>query len=534
MTAQPRATDEPQRRARRLDPIAALLFAVGLAMILRVSRLTFLNQDANWDLLNYHAYVPAALFDGHWFSDLHPAGGGSYTTPYQDLVLWPLISILPAPFAEALIIAIQLTVIIPVGLILRLVVPGLSTPRAMAVALIGVSGTMAMTELGSTQGDIPPAILLAWSLYLLLSIMTGASHPERRAALAGLLVGAAVAIKLTTMLVAPGMLAVVAALVLAGHRRSAALFSFVAPISAVVFYAPWGIVLLSQAGSPLFPFYNAIFKAPRFPTYNAVDTRFPVTNPLDLIMLPLRLAEGTAYTSEIPFRDMRWLLAFAAAALGVSVAAVRGLRGRALDGWRDHLPRLTLLVFWSISFVVWAWYFGIQRYAMVLEVLALPVMCIGACLALPRLPKPASLLALLVIAALLGATTTVVNFGRRPMTWSPLFPTETIEPLDRYDAVVVGSPPLAYLAAVTRNSPGASDRVWIGPPFDPADLAVGQEILRGRSVGVVFYPNARDQAEGAANSLGLTLTQGCQSFVNPLSSEFIGATAEVCAAVPSP
>ena len=153
-------------------------------------------------------------------------------------------------------------------------------------------------------------------------------------------------------------------------------------------------------------------------------------------------------------------------------------------------------------------------------------------MARPRLPSRTSLLMLLVLVALLAGTTRIAPFGRRPMTWAPLFPTETIQPIAKYDAIVIGSDPLAYLRAVTRDAPGSSEQVWLSVPFDTTDRTIGERQLVGKSVGVVFYVNARDAAVSVAADLGLQLTQDCQSFENPMSSPYMSTPVEICTAAP--
>jgi hypothetical protein len=535
MTRQPGGSPSTIRSVR-VDPIAVVLFALGVFLLLRISQLNFLSQDANWDLLNYHAYVPASLLGGTWLSDVHPASIQTYLSPYQDLLLWPLVSSTPAPIATALLVAVQVSIFVPLGLILRTTVAGLSLSRALAVGLIGVSGAMTMTELGSTMGDIPPAILVAWALYLLLSVLAGqAPRAERRAALAGVLVGAAVALKLTVAYLAPALLAIAILLMLAGNRRSGLLFVLVAPAVAIILYAPWAFVLQDHAGSPIFPLFNAIFQAPRYPAINFQDTRFPVRSLVDLALLPIRQGLGTAVTAELQFTDVRWVVAMLAVGLGAGAAALRALRTGARPRRPDHLPALALLVFWFVSYVTWALAFGVQRYVVLLEVLALPVIVIGVSLALPRLPtSPASLLMLILVAAILGGTTTIVDFGRRPMGWAPLVPTETVGPLTRYDAIVIGSDPLAFMRAVTREAPGSSSQVWVGKPFNEADLVVAEEALRGRSVAVLFYADQRAAATAVAGSLHLRLTDECQSFENPMSNWVGLKSVELCSASPSP
>jgi len=521
---------------RRIDPIAVAVFALGVFLLLRISRLNFLSQDANWDLLNYHAYVPASLLNGTWFSDFHPADIQTYFTPYQDLLQWPLVSGVPAPIATAVLVAVQVSIFVPLGLILQTTVPGLSRSRALAMGLIGISGAMTMTELGSTMGDIPPAVLVAWALYLLLSVLAGqAPRTERRAGLAGVLVGTAVTLKFTVACLAPGLLAIALVLILAGKRRSASVFLLVAPVVAILLYAPWAFVLQDHAGSPVFPLFNAIFQAPRYPATNFQDSRFPVTSLVDLVGLPIRQALGTAVTAELQFTDVRWAVAMLAVGLGLGIAAVRVHRTGARLRWDARLPGLALLAFWSISYATWALAFGVQRYAVLLEVLALPVIVIGFSLALPRLAtRRVSVLMLLLLAAFLAVTTKPVDFGRRSMGWAPLVPAETIQTLTRYDAVVIASPPLAYLRAVTRNAPGSSSQTWLGMPFNEADRVAAEQVLRGKSVGMVFYPDDHDSAEAAASTLGFRLTDECMLFDSPLSNSLGLRSVELCSAVQLP
>lgn len=536
MTLQSGDLPSTKIQGRRIDPIAAVLFALGVFLLLWISRLNFLRQDANWDLLNYHAYVPASLLDGTWFSDFHPASIQTYFTPYQDLLQWPLVSGLPAPIATAVLVAVQVSLFVPLGLILQTTVPGLSRSKALAVGLIGVSGAMTITELGSTMGDIPPAVLVAWALYLLLSVLAGqAPRAERRAALAGVLVGAAVALKFTVAYLAPGLLAIAVVLMLAGKRRAAWVFIIVAPGVAILLYAPWAFVLQGQAGSPVFPLFNAIFQAPRYPAIDFHDSRFPVTSLADLASLPIRQASGTAATSELQFKDVRWVLAMAAVGFGLIVVAVRAFRTRARLRLGTRLPGLALIAFWCISYATWALYFGVQRYAVLLEVLAVPVIAIGCWMALPWLSTSrVSVLSLILLAALLAGTTRPVDFGRRPMGWAPIVPAETIQPFPRYDAVVIAAPPLGFLRAVTRNAPGSSGQSWLGMPFNDADRVVAQQVLRGKTVGILFYSYERDSAAGGANSLGFRLTDECVTFDSPLSNTLGLRSVELCSAVPLP
>jgi len=521
---------------RRFDTIAVLLFAVGVWSLYQVSQLNFTQQDANFDLANYHAYVPSALLNGTWFSDIHPALVQTYLTPYQDLLMWPVISVLPAPIATALIVALQVSIFIPLGLILHTVVPAISRPRALGIGLIGVSGAMAMSELGTTFGDIPPAILVAWALYLILSVLAGqTSRPERRATLAGALLGAGLALKYTLVFIAPGLLVLAAFLMVAGMRRSAALFLLSSAVATVLLSAPWALVLQVDYGSPIFPLYNSIFHAPRYPAVDFSDDRFVVRSIKALVKLPFLQWQGTAYTVEMPFKDPRWLIAAVVAGLAILIAALRSFRPTMGFRSRAELPGLALLMFWGVSYAVWAYLFGIQRYAVLLEVLAVLVIVAGAVLILPRLIENAASPSILVLLAVfLAANTTIVDFGRTPMSWQPIFPSQTIEPLTHYDTVLVAEPALSYMRAVTRDAPGSSNQIWLSMPFNVADAVVEAKAISGGSVGVIFYNAHRDEAVSAAAGFGLHLTDQCAFIGNPLANIDLPGTIEVCSATPLP
>jgi len=120
------------------------------------------------------------------------------------------------------------------------------------------------------------------------------------------------------------------------------------------------------------------------------------------------------------------------------------------------------------------------------------------------------------------------------MGWAPIVPAETIQPFSHYDAVVIAAPPLSFLRAVTRNAPGSSGQSWLGMPFNDADGVVAQQVLRGKTVGILFYSYDRDSAAGGANSLGFRLTDDCRLFDSPLANSLGLKSVEFCSAIPSP
>jgi hypothetical protein len=137
-----------------------------------------------------------------------------------------------------------------------------------------------------------------------------------------------------------------------------------------------------------------------------------------------------------------------------------------------------------------------------------------------------------LLAVFLAGNTRIMDFGRRPMDWAPIVPSETIEALTHYDAILVGAPPLAVLRAVTRDAPGSTNQIWLGRPFNDADLAVEKEAIVGKSVGVIFYTYQHDEAAATAGQLGLRMTDQCATFASPLANSDGLVSVEVCSASP--
>ena len=127
-------------------------------------------KDANWDLLNYHAYLPSALLGGTWSNHFHPAGIHSFLTPYLDLFVWPMTTMMSGAWGTAVIGSVQLLAVFPLFLSAWLLQDRKHFSEALAVSLVALTGAMFVTEFGGTMGDSIAAVpaLLGFSLLLAL------------------------------------------------------------------------------------------------------------------------------------------------------------------------------------------------------------------------------------------------------------------------------------------------------------------------------------------------------------------------------
>jgi hypothetical protein len=344
-----------------------------------------MRQDANWDLRNYHFYNAWAFVHGRLGWDLAPAQLQTFHNPLLDL---PFYAMVAADWNPRLI---SFFMVLPAAMgafflakILRLLFAEEQGSARWAYPLIaflvGISAAGPVSLLGSTMNDWPGTTMLIIALWLLLR--RGERRDAQWIALtgAGLLAGIASGLKLTAATYAVGLC--VALLMQRPIRtrglRDAIAFSASATVGIVLSSGAWMWTLYSHFGSPLFPYFNDIFRSPWWDQTRVFHDKFgPHTLP-GWLTFPLPLfSDSVHYVSESFIRDWRlpliYLAGIAAIATWIWRRAQRGAIDATLaDATLAHGARKWrfVLVFWAASFAVWAAMHSIYRYLMPLELLS--------------------------------------------------------------------------------------------------------------------------------------------------------------------
>ncbi len=330
------------------------------------------GQDRNWDLLNYHLYVPYAWLEGRHGIDLAAAQMQSYFPPLIDLPYYALIQAFPGPMVAFLFGLLHALAIIPLYAIARHFV----TPRlAFVLSLAGCLSTSWLSGLGTTMGDNLAALGLVLAIMLVLPIVRGHVYrPEYPAVWlsgAGLILGVFVGLKITNGIFA---IALVGAFALSCPCRLKARlgYTLVLGVSALagLFSAVgyWFLFLWAEFGNPLFPQFNQLFDAPLASSIGIADQRRLPGSFVEALSWPLKLVTDPNHFSEVGQRSVVWLLL----TLGMLFLLVRQIAGR----WMptvitevNHEERF-LLLFLVMGFAIWVFTFSIFRYLVVLELLA--------------------------------------------------------------------------------------------------------------------------------------------------------------------
>ena len=400
----------------------------------------FVGEDVNWDWLNYHEYNVWAVINDRYGIDAMPAGFQTYFNPVVYFPIYYLRHWLPLPYGMMIMGAVHGLNLLLIYFLVRVLLRQTVTVSAIGAAiLIAAVGPMTLSEVGTSFSDILTALPILAGCILILS----GEGRQGRYVLAGLLIGAAVGLKLTNVVYALGA----AAAVLAASRPLKATFCLGVggAVGALATGGAWGLMLWREMGNPIFPLFNAVFQSPELVPMNIMDWQFLPRGLLDALAYPFYWLVGDNRSSEYPFRDARFAVATVLIVLGI---------GRGLITRSDIFTRrdTQFLLFFAVSYATWLALFSIQRYAIVLELLCAPliVLLIHRCIA--GAPGSASLRAssvrmnamMLTVALAIALWSQPGDWFRRPWT-NPYNPTIS-KSLEQPAVYLLVDKPLAYIA----------------------------------------------------------------------------------------
>ncbi|HXZ93722.1 MAG TPA: hypothetical protein VEG36_12675 [Burkholderiales bacterium] len=353
-------------------------WAFALPAVLCAAWTIYAGKDLNWDLLNYHYYLPYEWLDQRVGQDFFAASAQSYLNPAGYIPFYLMVSAGWHSVLVSVVLALLHSLSLPLLYLLawRLFAHRAHPERAilsLLAATLGAATAVLWETIGTSFLDpliIPP--LLAG---LLLLVDEAPGNVVRRAALAGALFGVAAALKYSAAIF--GLAALPLAAAMPGTRGMAkwrASFSYVAGgvLAVAVLAGPWLALMQREFGNPVFPLMNAWFRSPYFASVNLAGDRFGVDGVASLFSFPFRMISlDRSVYSENFAPDLRFAALLAIAVCLPVVAAMRpGSRDSVLRG-----PDWRLFAFFSVAFALWLASSANARYGLLVLLLA------GLCLA---------------------------------------------------------------------------------------------------------------------------------------------------------
>lgn len=230
-----------------------------------------LGKDMAWDTLNYHLYSGFSALNDRFGQDYFAAGPLAYLNPYAYIPFYAMVDAHLPALVICSVFAVAHSIILwfsfELGMAVCPSVDGRTRILAGSCAVaLAFMNPILMQEIGSCFADITTAELALGGWLLLAG--TVRRPGISRLVSAGLILGAASALKLSNALAAISAFALLGILPLGwrGRIRHGVLYGTSLGIGFVVVAAPWSYRLAMVFGNPLFPMFNQIFRSREFPT----------------------------------------------------------------------------------------------------------------------------------------------------------------------------------------------------------------------------------------------------------------------------
>lgn len=515
------------RRAPRLAPREWLF--LGLVIAGWSLFVIALGKDMSWDFRNYHWYAPYAFLNGRMGIDVAVSHQATYYNPLLDIPFYWLARHTTSWFALGVLGAAQGSNVVPLYLIARSLLR-IDEPKvaSAALTLLCMTGGLTLGLAGKTYYDNVTSVFALTGLAILIiqrdTLRTG---PLRRAAflsaIAGLITGSAVGLKLPE---APYALGFAAALVaLGGDRRQQSVRLVAGGIFGVigvfVFAGFWFVRMDHLTGNPLFPYFNQYFHSPLALTASYRDVRFLPHDALHALLDPILFSIDWRVANDLPFTDIRVGLAYV---LLIATGPIWLLRRRTADPLTNPDGTRVLFAFVVVSYVAWISVFGIYRYILTLEMLA-PLVIVAAVGCWP-LGREAKLTVLGVLTIAIMATTRAAFLDRAPVD-DPYVQAKLpeIPNPDHTMVLMTGEAPMGYLVpSLPHQVPVLRIDGWLIQPQDGSRLTAETKARVAAFTGDLYLianPYEINRARAALADYGLAFkTDECRDIETNLGGPY--------------
>lgn len=424
----------------------------------------YLGQDRNWDLRNYHFYNAYAFLNDRLTYDIAPAQIQSFLNPLLDIPFYWMITHL-SPVAYGFFIGgLQGINIWLVYKITYYILIGISETKrhilSLAAGITGYYGAASLSAIGTTFHDNITSLFVLGGVLLIISSLQRSNpqslFPSKKSVIvSGFILGCATGLKLV---VAVYSLPFIFALLFIGPSwrvriTNTLLSGFSACIGIITTIGYWMTVLWENFQSPLFPYYNKIFKSPYYELINFTDNRFLPRDKYQILFYPFHFLKDSSLVCEGGFRDIRFALCYILLMLFIFMIYYKRVTRKYVSqelfdkyefpGALKNICNF-IMVFFVFSYILWQYMFSIYRYIIPLELLA-PVFII----LIMRYIFPFEKILIqtsLAIFALIIVTMSPINWGR--VAWGQNYFDVRIPPLENINhsiVIMADNEPLSYI-----------------------------------------------------------------------------------------
>ncbi len=353
-----------------------------LGLLILYIWIIYAGKDINFDLLNYHIYSLDNFIKNRYQQDFMAGSIQSYLTPYLYLPIYLSIKWKINDYVFAVFLAIlHYANIVALWQISSLIFKDkLDLYKNVLFVIFGALCPMFLITAGTSFSDPVTSSFILFSLYFLLKDDVN----NKEFVFSAMAVGFAIACKFTNAFYLPSLWPII---FMRRGLMGCIKFSLITTTIFIIAYCPVGYQLYTNYGNPFFPFFNDLFQSNLFLKEAIHDKRFLGSGFLGAFILPFEMLKSQSWIyAEVP---APFLFPF----LVLLFSIVNFILKKTRNG-----KEMEILVFFVISFLMWAVSSRIGRYA-------LPTLMISGSLLIVLMAnffrKKESLILVSIIAALI-------------------------------------------------------------------------------------------------------------------------------------
>ena len=346
----------------------------------------WLGKDVSWDLKNYHYYNAYAFLNDRMGFDIAPAMRQSYFNPFIDIPFYLLMVTFPAwvvTFTLGTLHGINFSIVFAITwCIASGLVPYKRALLSLLCAAFGCLAPGFLWELGGTHHDLTLSVLVLTAVLLLVLAIQNIDVKDNRrvyllVGIAGFVMGAAVALKLTNSVYAVGSAVGLFFMVPTWRWRFkiVLIYGCFGMAAVLLIAGPWWWLMWDRFQNPLFPYFPDTFDSAALAEVRRRATSLRRPNGLlEHIGWPVVFSENSDRVHG-RFRDVRFAVVWLTYVIYFISASVRlvvetATRPKHVRGCFDSRSGDFLFVFFGATFVAWMlWRPGVYRYIIPLELL---------------------------------------------------------------------------------------------------------------------------------------------------------------------
>jgi hypothetical protein len=297
------ATGSTTLAAARADSVPYRVPVYIACTVIALATNYLLGKDMAWDTLNYHLYLGFSALNDRFNQDYFAAGPLAYWNPFAYIPFYAMVRAgLPALMICS-IFAVVHSIVLWLTFELGVAVSPSEDDRTRLLAggsavALAFMNPILMQQIGSCFADITTAELALAGWLLLASAVR---LPQiSRVIFAGLILGAASALKLSNALPAVSAFAMLIMLPRGWPEKIRCGFFYGTSLGVgfVAVAAPWSYRLFKVFGNPLFPMFNSIVRSPEFTSEPMLQSRFIPESIGDALWRPFAMINPTPMVHE--------------------------------------------------------------------------------------------------------------------------------------------------------------------------------------------------------------------------------------------